>query len=59
MTTYRPGDKLRTPVDIAADAEEFPYECPDCGEGHDGMSTGTEYCPSCEVDRAEADDNDA
>lgn len=79
MTTYRPGDHLRTPVDIAADeaerraiaergligwdpesracyerhyadviAEDLPYECPDCGEHHDGMATGTERCPDCE-----------
>ena len=30
-------------VDPYADS----YECPDCGEGHDGMTTGTEYCPGC------------
>ena len=51
MTTYRPGDHLRTPVDIAADdAENLPYECPDCGDRHDGMTTGTERCPDCEDD---------
>ncbi|CAN5422934.1 hypothetical protein BH09ACT9_BH09ACT9_00450 [soil metagenome] len=29
------------------------YECPDCGEGHDGMTTGTEYCEGCQQDRDE------
>ena len=28
----------------------WAYECPDCGEGHDGMDTGTERCRSCEED---------
>lgn len=54
MTIYRPGDHLRTPVDIAADeaeADELPYECPDCGARHDGATTGTELCPDCEQDR--------
>lgn len=27
------------------------YECPDCGELHDGATSGTEWCPSCEQDR--------
>lgn len=28
------------------------YECPDCGELHDGATTGTERCPSCEEEAA-------
>lgn len=27
--------------------EAQPYECPECGTGHDGMTTGTEWCPGC------------
>ena len=30
--------------------EDFAYECPTCGEGHDGMTTGTELCESCQMD---------
>lgn len=30
--------------------DDFAYECPDCGEGHDGMTTGTELCPNCQDD---------
>lgn len=39
-------DTLR-PVDTD-DAENLPYECPDFGDRHDGMTTGTERCPDCE-----------
>ena len=31
--------------DTEADAQ--PYECPECGAGHDGATTGTEWCPGC------------
>lgn len=31
-------------------AEAGHYECPDCGEWHDGMTTGTELCPDCEFE---------
>lgn len=41
---------MRTPVDSAVDAESLPYECPDCGDRYDGMTTGTERCPDCEDD---------
>jgi hypothetical protein len=35
MTTYRPGDHLRTPVDIAADeAAEDDNQC----EGHESLA---------------------
>ncbi|AXQ51871.1 hypothetical protein KDJ57_gp74 [Gordonia phage Catfish] len=27
---------------------EDPYECPECGAGHDGTDTGTEHCRECE-----------
>ena len=29
------------------DDDDLPYECPDCGVHHDGMTTGTEWCFSC------------
>lgn len=38
------------------DELEYPYECPDCGEGHDGTVTGTEKCPSCEHDTDDDED---
>lgn len=46
--------------DDELDEEEFAYECPECGEGHDGMITGTEYCPACQddIDHPEDDDED-
>ena len=34
------------------DVVDFPYECPDCGEGHEGDVSGTERCPDCETPRA-------
>lgn len=34
--------------------EPDPYECPECGEEHEGDITGTEYCPDCQVDRDNA-----
>ena len=41
---------------IAEDA----YECPECGAGHDGMTTGTERCPECaEGSDVEEDSNPA
>jgi uncharacterized protein (DUF983 family) len=44
-------------ADEITDELEFPYECPDCGEGHDGMTTGTERCPSCENDTDDSEDD--
>ncbi|OBG21506.1 hypothetical protein A5768_25705 [Mycolicibacterium fortuitum] len=38
----------------ADDVENLPYECPDCGNRHDGMTSGTERCPDCECE----DDNE-
>lgn len=32
------------------DDDDLPYECPDCGVHHDGMTTGTEWCFSCYED---------
>lgn len=32
------------------DDENLAYECPDCGNFHDGMTTGTEWCPDCETE---------
>lgn len=37
-------DELRDVVDCY----QLPYECPDCGDRHDGMTTGTERCRGCE-----------
>lgn len=42
-----------TPADddeLADVVDGLGYECPDCGERHDGATTGTERCPSCEED---------
>jgi predicted RNA-binding Zn-ribbon protein involved in translation (DUF1610 family) len=36
---------------VTMPSDGLPYECPDCGEAHDGMTTGTEYCPDCEATR--------
>lgn len=30
--------------------EKFPYECPECGDRHDGTDTGTELCRNCQED---------
>jgi len=35
-------DELKGVIDSLA------YECPDCGGIHDGTTTGTEQCPSCD-----------
>ncbi len=36
--------------DAVAEVEAAPYECPECGAGHDGATTGTEWCPACTQD---------
>lgn len=33
---------------LAAVIDSLACECPDCGELHDGTTTGTERCSSCE-----------
>jgi len=45
-------------ADEAVDAEDFAYECPECGDGHDGMTTGTEWCPSCQHDIDSPEDDE-
>ena len=45
----KPGNSRTCSVD-EIEEEDFAYECPTCGEGHDGMTTGTELCESCQMD---------
>ena len=30
--------------------DDLVMECPDCGDRHDGRTTGTELCPPCQED---------
>lgn len=39
------------------DEPEYDYECPTCGEGHDG-SSGTERCEDCQNRHDAGDDDD-
>lgn len=51
MIDQHPRGRVNAAAGIGAEAvDDLPYECPDCGEPHDGMATGTERCPGCQED---------